>query len=124
MKQPVYYDSVRGLEELLTTLLNRPDRFASDPAYNWDIEGYYYGACETYGSSDYWHWGNPDDSRHNPDIPAMGFNDATMWELQGAGPDRLIGPYSHGDFPGALHIEVYDGTNGTMSWGDIVRFGP
>ena len=97
------------------------DPFVSDPADNWDIEGYYYAACEYAGSSEAWWWGAED---YNPDIRAAGFNNATMWELQGAGPDRRIGPYSHEDFPGALHIEVYDATNGTMSWGDIARFGP
>ncbi|MBM3333595.1 prepilin-type N-terminal cleavage/methylation domain-containing protein [Candidatus Sumerlaeota bacterium] len=41
------------------------------------------------------------------------------WNLLGAGPDRVYGPGS--TINKLIH---YDPTNGTVSWGDMLRFGP
>lgn len=50
---------------------------------------------------------------------SMGAGKAMLWFLCDAGPDKVLA-YTNGDF-----ISVpYDATNGTVSRGDIYRFGP
>jgi len=46
------------------------------------------------------------------------------WKLNSAGPDRTYGPYYTGGYPATMYPELpipYDPTNGTRSYGDIIR---
>ncbi len=75
----------------------------------------------------------------NPTSPSTWFNammqDVGAWSMVSVGPDRFYGPSASSSttlFPGGAqswqtpsgypdHPQPYDPTNGTMSWGDIIR---
>ncbi len=67
-------------------------------------------------------WGDPNSSSGNPAIVTVGLTSSTKWNLEDPGPDRFIGPATQQGSP--YHVEVYDPTNGTISVGNIFRFGP
>lgn len=52
---------------------------------------------------------------------AEAYRRGSLWFLVGRGPDRLYGVYMDS---GPLKETAYDPSNGTISFGDIERFGP
>ena len=119
-------DSSLELDELttpiayMTQVLRSPftEQDPSAPQGTW--HGYYYGTAQVHRPGTWWWWAERD---YNPDVWSAGFSEKSMWELQCPGPDRVWGPF--GTMGGSYKwVEVYDPSNGTVSVGDILRFGP
>jgi prepilin-type N-terminal cleavage/methylation domain-containing protein len=102
------------IDYVSTTYLIDPFRFGT---LSWDIHHYY----ERYRfiSYDYPGLGGEDASRE------LGTEIYGKWRLSSAAPDRIAGPWETGwpsngaNFPARL--QPYDPTNGTVSYGDVIR---
>jgi prepilin-type N-terminal cleavage/methylation domain-containing protein len=62
-------------------------------------------------------------------FPSPGETNPAQWVLQSKGPDKFFSKSSQTGIPGADEIDrpffyQYDPSNGTISWGNIVRGGP
>ena len=84
-----------------------------------DMDSSYYYASLNNWDINYWWWV----AQNFADLTSAGVTSSTKWEMQDPGPDWVYGPYNHLG-AGYRWVEVYDPTNGTVSVGDVLRFGP
>ena len=92
----------------LTTPIAYISSLLRDPFAGKSFEGDYYYEPKLKENADYWafYYNNPN----------------YMWVLMSIGPNRIPDSYRPGGGPPGAG--VYDATNGTISRGDIFRFGP
>jgi type II secretion system protein G len=93
----------------------------TDPLFLKSSPGYAVWFTGGYGEAPYWYWNIP------PDDPNFGLLAGTVrnsaWRLSGAGPDGEHGQGLDGE-PYELNWIYYDPSNGTVSVGEVMRWGP
>lgn len=105
---------------------NSGQRFQDDPYTNTNAStlDYWWATKEYYDSKGFgWHVGlNAGDDATKPGAPLA------AWDLMSKGPDGRWGHLGHQAGAGAEldnpQLWAYDPTNGTVSWGNIIRTGP
>lgn len=118
-----YYEALTRLTTPVSHITSVPTDPFVDAEDWWDKDYIYYNRknrsryaeeCENAPDGDSWWF-----------FPMYDNSTGGQWMLRGYGPDR-IGNWTQGYYEGIniSQTEEYDSTNGTMSIGDIIRYGP